>query len=369
MPAHPAGDTDRAAGLEEPSAATDARPIKVIVWDLDHTLWDGVLLEDGDVTLRPGIVDTITALDRRGILHSVASRNDPDTALARLEKFQLAEYFLHPRIGWGAKSESVAAIAADLNLSLDAVAFVDDDAVERAEVAFHHPQVRCFHPDDAPSLPDLPELAGARTEEAARRRQLYREDLVRTRAEAEHEGPRPEFLASLNMNLLVHPARREDLERLRELTLRTNQLNSTGHTYNLAELEECLRSDRYELVVAELSDRFGSYGKIGLALTEHIGDRWLVKLVLTSCRVLNRGIGSILLTVIANRAVAAGARLQAEFVETGRNRPMYVAFRLAGFRPAAESAEPTADGRPVILERADTSPVPVPAHVTVDDRT
>src|SRR5687768_1383257 len=78
--------------------------IKCLVWDLDNTLWTGVLMEDDDVRVRPEVVDTIAALDSRGILQSIASRNDPEVASARLQRFGLLDYFVHPQIGWTAKS-------------------------------------------------------------------------------------------------------------------------------------------------------------------------------------------------------------------------------------------------------------------------
>ncbi len=100
--------------------AAPAKPvqgkIKCVVWDLDHTLWDGVLLEDGDVRLRPGVVEHIRRLDAMGVLHSVASKNDHSAALAKLREFGIEDLFLWPRISWNAKSSSIEAIAKKLNL-------------------------------------------------------------------------------------------------------------------------------------------------------------------------------------------------------------------------------------------------------------
>ena len=78
--------------------------IKCIVWDLDNTIWNGTLLEDKDVHLRAEIYDFIRATDNRGILHSVASKNDRSLAIAKLEAFGLKDFFLVPQIGWSPKS-------------------------------------------------------------------------------------------------------------------------------------------------------------------------------------------------------------------------------------------------------------------------
>ncbi|GAA0899657.1 hypothetical protein GCM10009558_110900 [Virgisporangium aurantiacum] len=80
--------------------------VKCLVWDLDNTLWRGTLLEGDDVRLAPGVVATLRALDERGILHSVVSRNDHDAAWNTLEALGVADYFLRPRIGWGRKPDA-----------------------------------------------------------------------------------------------------------------------------------------------------------------------------------------------------------------------------------------------------------------------
>ena len=98
---------------EQPTAGAHAekqQSIKCVVWDLDNTVWEGILLEDGDVTLRAGVLEALQELDRRGILNSVASRNDHQTALDKLEALGLREYFLYPEINWNSKSASLAAI-------------------------------------------------------------------------------------------------------------------------------------------------------------------------------------------------------------------------------------------------------------------
>src|SRR5690242_10504981 len=88
-----------------------ARVIKCVVWDLDHTLWDGTLAEDGQVCLREHIIEIIKVLDSRGILHSIASKNDYKTTMRKLEELGIEQYFLYPQISWNAKSLAVETIA------------------------------------------------------------------------------------------------------------------------------------------------------------------------------------------------------------------------------------------------------------------
>lgn len=334
--------------------------IKCVVWDLDHTLWDGILLEDGDVTVRPEAVAHLRRLDEQGVLHSVASRNDHDAAMARLRQAGLDHYFLYPQIGWNPKSASVKEIATALNIGLDAIAFVDDQPFEREEVAHAHPAVTTVDAADLGALDGEGFTPRFVTDESRLRREMYASAAVRDRAEHQHTGTSEEFLATLGMRFTIAPAQTEDLQRAEELTVRTNQLNSTGRTYSYEELDELRRSDDHLLLVASLTDRYGSYGKIGLALVELGSQHWHLRMMLMSCRVMSRGVGTVLLNHIMGLAAEAGASLRAEFVETGRNRMMYVTYAFAGFTEAER------DGDHVVLEADLTRVQEPPGYLTVE---
>ncbi|HEY6324158.1 MAG TPA: HAD-IIIC family phosphatase [Thermoanaerobaculia bacterium] len=314
--------------------------IKVLVWDLDNTLWDGTLLEGDAVRLRPVAVAALRTLDARGILLSIASKNDHDQAMEKLRELGIEEYFIYPHIGWSSKSSGVESIARSINVGLDAVAFIDDDPFERDEVRQALPQVRVLAAGAAAGLVDLPELMPRFiTDESAQRRRMYQADIERHRAEEGFQGPREEFLASLGMKLAIHRAREVDLRRAEELTVRTNQLNTSGRTYSYEDLDGFRRSADHLLLIAGLADRYGTYGKIGLALIAKQERLWTLKLLLMSCRVISRGVGSILISHVLRLAQAAGIRLQAEFKATPRNRMMLVAYKFAGFREVAKHGE------------------------------
>lgn len=321
-----------------PPAAPGA--IKVLVWDLDNTLWDGTLLEGDAVRLRPAAAAALRTLDARGILLSIASKNDPDQAMGKLRELGLDEYFIYPQIGWSSKSSGVASIAKSINVGLDAIAFIDDDPFERGEVHHALPEVRVIEAGAAAELAGMPELMPRFiTGESALRRRMYQADIERNRAEEGFQGPQEEFLASLAMRFTIHPARTEDLQRAEELTVRTNQLNTSGQTYSYEELDGFRRSAAHLLLIAGLDDRYGSYGKIGLALIDKQPRVWTLKLLLMSCRVISRGVGSILISHILRLAQAAGVGLQAEFKSTPRNRMMLIAYKFAGFRELEKRGE------------------------------
>jgi len=311
----------------------DKKEIKCVVWDLDGTLWEGILLESNEVKLKPGIRQIIQTLDSRGILHSIASKSDYDDALAKIKEFKLEAFFLYPEISWNAKSTSIKRIQENLNIGLDTIMFIDDQPFERDEVQHEHPEVFCLDASQYRNLPDHPRLNPRFiTEDSKKRRHLYLADMKRKKIEQEYEGPKQDFLMSLDMTLIISQAKEEDLKRAEELTVRTNQLNTTGVTYDFDELKRFLSSDDYRLFICELRDKYGSHGKIGLALVEITDKFWQLKLFLMSCRVLTYGVGTVFLSYILNEAKKAGMIVRSDFRDTGRNRMMYITFKFANFR-------------------------------------
>jgi FkbH-like protein len=328
-----------------------AKMIKCVVWDLDDTLWEGVLAEGGATALRPGAVELIRTLDQRGILQSIASKNEPDQAIERVRQFGIEEYFLCPGISWRPKSELIGEIAQRLNIGTDTILFLDDSEFERAEVRDARPEVRCLDGLDLPGLALLPELNPTVTEDASRRRLLYRQNEQRQSHEGAFRGPRVEFLRSLDMRLSLAQATPPDLLRAAELTARTHQLNTTGLVFSHQQLAELLHRDDQLLLVAGLEDRFGPYGTVGVVLVGLHPREWRIRLLLMSCRVMGRNVGGAIITYLARSADERGVALSADFLPNKVNRPMYMVYRLAGFRevgrrgPVCELRLDTAAGR------------------------
>ena len=322
-----------------------APPVKCVVWDLDETLWRGVLGEGDDVAVPNSVREIVAALDERGILQSIASRNDPGPAEERLAALGLLEYFIAPKIGWGDKTASLEALARELDLPLDSLLFVDDDAFERDAVSFAHPEVRVVAAEAIGTLLDRPDLKPLQvTEDARGRRALYQRRALSRREEEAFLGPRIDYLRTLGMVLTVASATEADLDRAAELTVRTHQLNTTGRTYSPAELAAFARSPGHRLLICSLTDRHGDHGRIGLVLVETGPEAWTIKLLVMSCRVLSRSLGATLIAYLLRGAASARVRLFAEMVPTERNRRMMITYRFAGFRRVRE------EGRCVVLE-------------------
>ncbi|WP_240646815.1 HAD-IIIC family phosphatase [Streptomyces globisporus] len=329
--------------MPETTRSMDDRAVKsakCVVWDLDDTLWHGTLSADDDVTLKDGIVDLLRTLDSRGILLSIASKNNHDDAMRKLTEFGIAEYFLHPQINWNSKSSSVAEIQKRLNIGIDTFLFIDDQPFERDEVAFALPEVETVDALDYLTLTTLPRLTpSVVTEDARRRRLMYLDDERRHESELAYQGPREDFLRELGLVFGISRAGGDDLLRLEELTKRTSQLNSTGIHYSYEQIERLMRDPHHDLWVCELTDRYGSYGKIGMALVEKGRDRWTIKLLLMSCRTVSKGVGTVLLSFLVKRAAEAETRLFADFRRTPRNRQMLLTYQLANFRVASQDGD------------------------------
>jgi FkbH-like protein len=304
------------------------RVLKCVVWDLDETLWSGVLAEGDAVVLRPEAAALVRALDQRSVLQSIASRND-ERALALLADMGLRDFFLLPQLGAMAKSASLLRIAEALDVALDGVVFIDDDPFERAEVSSEHPEVLCVDAREVTSLFDRPDLL-LPSGSGRNRRQLHLEEMDRRQAETAAGGPSEAFLRTLAMTMSLRRAGPADVGRIAELMVRTNQLNTTGRIVPPDALRSLCTSPDQLALVADVRDRFGDYGTVAFALVSR-GQAWTLSLLCVSCRVRDRGVGAAILDALEQGALRARAPLRAELTDTGRNRHMIVTLRLAGF--------------------------------------
>ncbi|MFD9941085.1 HAD-IIIC family phosphatase [Nonomuraea sp. NPDC059023] len=346
--------------------------IKCLVWDLDNTLWQGTLLEDGDVRVSEQVREVIAALDARGILQSISSKNDHDLAWARLERLGLSEYFVLPRIGWGPKSAAVRELAERLRFAHSTLAFIDDQPAERAEVAFHLPEVRLYEPGQLPGLTALPEFSPATvTADSRQRRRMYQAGFLREAEKEAFAGPDEEFLRSLRLEMRIARAGHDDIARVEELTLRTSQMNATGVHYGAAALRELTGDPGHEVLVVSMSDRFGPHGAVGVVLLRVHPAMWHVKLLATSCRVVSFGAGAAILNWLGDQAATAGVHLAADFRPTDRNRMMEIAYRFAGYtlEPCACLDGHAVEGTQLLHQVPAPRPAPAAIDLTAPDLT
>ncbi len=340
--------------------------IKCVVWDIDNTLLDGVFLESPDQLPPPdaGLLAAARELSDRGILQALASRNPPEAA--RYVQQATGLQFAAAELGWDSKADAVGRIAASLDIAADAIAFVDDDMLERAEVAAALPDVLVLTPEDAVQAPDWPDFSPpVLTQEGRRRGEMYQARLRRQAEAASFGGSREEFLRHVGTRISIAAARPQDVPRLHELSVRTHQLNSGGAALSEDDLSALLLAGGHQVVTVALADNFGDDGLVGGVIIERNGPGpWRVPVVMVSCRALGRGVLDALLAWMCRAAAASGASsLAVPCLVNARNVPMRLALTTAGLR--ADQGELSADGRTVFSRSLD-GPLPaLPAFVSV----
>lgn len=344
-----------------PSAGAGAKKVKIVVWDLDNTVWAGTLIEDGpgNVTLKPGVREVIEALDARGIVNSVASKNHEDAALAELERLGLRDYFVFPMISWGPKSDAVRRIVRSFNVGEDTIAFVDDQPFEREEVRVGNPKVRVYSHDLATDLLAREEFDVPVTDEARNRRSFYRTEEVRNLALEQSSGDYLAFLKQSQIRVRVALAGSDQIERIHELVQRTNQLNFSGNRYSKSDLHATLsRTDR-ECYLIDAQDNYGKYGYVGFAVVRP-GEVPKVVDLAFSCRVQSKRVEHAVLVFLMATYAARGARqIEIFYHSTDRNQQIAQVF------PDLECAEISRDGSNFVYGRSVAGELPDTSVVTV----
>ena len=305
-----------------------ARYVKCVAWDLDNTLWDGIISEVGidGVSLKNDAVSLIKQLDSRGILNTICSKNDFDVAWPALQKFGISEYFVFPKINWLPKSANLVRVAKDMNIGVNAFAFIDDSFHERGEVSENLPCVRVFSEADVPSLIDMDEFNPPVSSESASRRKQYLTEMSRRKDEESYEGNHEEFLKKCKIVLVCEKINDEALlKRCWELVNRTNQLTLAARRYAEEAFQEIASKDGAYAI--RCHDKYGDYGVVGFILFEKSGTDIAVSEFVMSCRVANKLCEQSVLLEFAKSYKRMGIeRLLARVVETGRNGALVKAF-------------------------------------------
>lgn len=315
-----------------------AAQVKCVVWDLDNTLWNGTLIETEHpetLELKPGIRELIEKLDEHGILQSVASKNDYETAYPVLEHLGIAEYFLYPQIHWNPKSGSVKAIADSLNIGIDTFAFIDDTAFEREEVRTTYPQVRVYDVTEITNLFTGPEFDVPVTAESKNRRVMYRAEEKRNSLMHAGQTDIVEFLKKCNLRIhLFEPKTEEDKLRCYELIVRTNQLNMTGRKYTAEEFADVLNRTEHKNFAFSCADDFGEYGIVGFGQYRLEGKTLVFTEFAMSCRVAGKYVESALFAELLRRENCKDGRF--DVVKTKKNVLLRQTLEEIGFAVVRE---------------------------------
>lgn len=322
-------------------SAHPAQKLKCMVWDLDNTLWDGTLIETEhpeQLALRPHVLETIQELDRRGIIQSIASKNELSAAWPVVERLGLAEYFLYPQIHWNAKSASLEQIAKSLNIGIDALGLIDDSAFEREQVRSAWPQVRVYDVTELPDFLHKPEVDVLVTEESRCRRAMYRAEEKRNQIMSSGNEDIVSFLKKCNLQIeLFEPKTQEELLRCYELVVRTNQLNMSGVKYTQEEFQTVLKRSGHTSFAFSCKDDFGAYGIVGFGQYTVENNALVFREFAMSCRVAGKYVESALFAALLEKNACTEGRFQIR--KTQKNKLLRKTLKEIGFHLVSDSEE------------------------------
>ena len=305
-----------------------ADKVKVLVWDLDNTLWDGTLVNDKNVKVRQNAISLIKSLDNRGILNSISSKNDYDDAVAKLKEFGIEEYFLCPAINWGQKSINIKKIAETLNLGLNSFAFIDDNIREREEVSQSLPMIRVYSDSEVDALLEKEEFNVPVSEESSKRRLSYMQEVSRLQFKEQFSDDYDNYLRQLGMELIIKPIDEKSKVRCYELLSRSNQLNLTTHRYTEEEYEQLLKDVNTCCYSVGCKDKFGDYGIISFISFRLQESSATITDFVISCRVAKKKVENAIIRALAGQLSNKGMKeLHAFLIITKKNGPLTDVFR------------------------------------------
>jgi len=283
-----------------------SKKVKCVIWDLDNTMWEGILIEDGieKLKLKEGIKEILTKIEQRGIINSIASKNNEEIGLKALEHFGIQDFFLFPKISWLPKSKSVREIALDLNVNVNTMLFIDDSVFERNEVQAILPQVKILDALEYKNILQLPELDVPVTEESKKRKNFYKNEVNRKKQSVSYEGDYFDFLRSCNIKLEILNIAEEHMERIYELTQRTNQMNFSGNRYEKQDIFNIAKDQNKICYVLKCQDNFGEYGIIGFGIFNKLENR-LIDLMF-SCRIQSKRVEHAFITHLISNHIDDG---------------------------------------------------------------
>lgn len=327
-------------------------PWKLVALDCDNTLWHGICGEDGPENVvvdapRRALQTAMLEQRKAGLLLTMVSKNNEqdvlDTFEAHPEMPLALNDFVTWRINWDTKAENLASIAEQLSLGSDSFIFIDDNPKECAELEQALPEVLTLAiPADVQRIPhffrhvwafDHPVVT-----EEDRNRSAWYARAAEFGNEIRRAGSLEDFMASLDLHVTVSPLSAAKIPRVAQITQRTNQFNTTTIRRTEADIQGLLAAG-CEIYTAEVSDRFGDYGLVGVMIVRPESEGFYLDSMLLSCRALGRGVEHRMLSSLTSHT-EPGAAITIPFRRTAKNLP---ARQFLDTLPAA-SREETGDG-------------------------
>jgi FkbH-like protein len=338
--------------------AVYGRSKKCLVLDLDNTLWGGVIGDDGVQNLLLGrdhamgeafqsFQRYVKALQQRGVLLAVCSKNDPENAqqgFSHPDSVLKLEDFSAFKANWNPKPDSIREIAFELNIGLDSLVFVDDNPAERALVAAQLPEVAV--PELGSEVTRFAEVLEAEryfevdklVREDLSRGSYYTANVQRNVSQGKYKDY-AEFLDSLEMTAEIAPFAPIYLERITQLINKTNQFNLTTKRCTAAEVEAMAQDPQWVTLYGRLADKFGDNGLVSVLAGRVTGDTLEMDIWLMSCRVLKREMELAMFDALVEQCQARGIhRIVGVYIPSKKNRMVAEHYGDLGFARAADAA-------------------------------
>lgn len=309
---------------------------KLVVCDLDNTLWEGIIGE-GDVIHHNDRQSSLLDLKSRGVVLSVNSKNDPNNVDFRGGALEASD-FVYSDIDWEPKVNGLRRTEHALNLKARDFVFIDDRADEREMSMMAFPDLVALDPCEERTWRRFrlwyefldPALTSDRTalyqSREERREFLQNEEVKNEDSQA--------LFQSLELRLCLREAGDPDLKRVHELINRTNQFNLCGTRATYAQVQNWSQTENSLILVADSSDRFGDMGTVGILVLDQKSDHWDIPVFVLSCRVFGYGIERAMLNATKDwvqQKTDAPSRISGEYRETGRNQPCSMVYPDNGF--------------------------------------
>ncbi|MHA1757931.1 MAG: HAD-IIIC family phosphatase, partial [Promethearchaeota archaeon] len=302
------------------------KKIKCLIWDLDNTIWDGIFVENSNSIsipkLKENIREILEELNKRGILLSIVSKNNYEEIKPILQKLDLWNYFIFPKINWKPKSINIKEIKDSLNIGFDSIGFIDDSEFELNEVKTNLPEVQCYNAKNYKNLLNLPEFAGSKTSIANKRKQLYKTEIKRKEL-LEQSNNYIEYLKKCKIKLYLSKPKINDFSRIHELIQRTNQMNFSGNRYNQNQIKEILKNNQIKKIIINVKDKYGDYGIVGFCTfsLDPMNKKVQINDLTFSCRVKSKNIEQKFISFMAYFYRRIGYEmLEINYNKTPRNK-------------------------------------------------
>ena len=330
---------------------------KCLVLDLDNTMWGGVIGDDGLEGIKIGQEtpqgEAFTAfqeycreLNERGILLAVCSKNELDNAqggFSHPDSVLKLDHFTSFQANWDPKPGNIENIAAEINIGLDSLVFVDDNPAERSLVSAQLPPVAT--PDVGNEVSHFAEFI--EREGYFEVTSISRDDVKRAVSYADNQqrakyktkfADYNEFLESLEMKAEIGPFSATYLDRITQLTNKTNQFNLTTKRYTFAEMQAMAKSPEYITLYGRLEDRFGDNGLITVVTGKLNENQVHIDLWFMSCRVLKRDMELAMLDALVLKAIENGFKeLIGYYYQTQKNGMVADHYSKLGFKLVSEA--------------------------------